>query len=234
MDHLPLATVVLSEMFFCEEYHEHLSCARLPQEQFLRHGALHRAEHRRRFGKQNLTPISAGSHNSKISLRMRSGSFSRSRPQARQHFLPVKVYDSSLIALARMDMNPCGTALEQIREYLHMSLWISAHRPTFRHFFEGDLSLGALLNGFRIANIEVGLPCLRTETPEFCRFLKLAFAPNHDILLNKDRHSSRILAGIGGALLKFSLVLLPGLGIGNESVRILPAAPHCLGAIACH
>jgi hypothetical protein len=75
-----------------------------------------------------------------------------------------------------MDMNPGCAALEQIRKNLHMKLGIGAHRPTFRHLFERNLSFGAVLNGFRIANIEIGFPGLRTETPELRRFIKLALA----------------------------------------------------------
>ena len=73
-----------------------------------------------------------------------------------------------------MDMNPRGTALEQIRQYLRMNLRIGPHRPTFRHFFDWNLNFGALLNGLRIADIEIRLPGLRTETPEFRRLLEFA------------------------------------------------------------
>jgi hypothetical protein len=131
-----------------------------------------------------------------------------------------------------MDMNPGGTALEQIREYLHMNLRISPHRPTFSHFFQGDLSFGAVLNSFRIANIEIGLPRLRTETPELRCLIKLVSAAHYNILFDKDRHSGGIFAGIRRSLLKFGLILLPGLWIGNESIGVLPAATHCLWSIA--
>src|ERR1700733_10987860 len=133
-----------------------------------------------------------------------------------------------------MDMNAGSTAVEQVREYLHMHLRIGAHGPTFRHCFQRNLSFGAVLNSFRITNIEVGLPGLRTETPEFRRLIQLAFATHYNVLLNKDRHWGGIFTSIRRSLLKFSFVLLPGLGVGNESIGVLSAATHCLRSIARH
>jgi hypothetical protein len=68
--------------------------------------------------------------------------------------------------LARMNMHPGCTALEKIREDLHMNFRISTHRPTLSHLLERNLRFGAVLNGFRVANIKIGFPGLRTETPE--------------------------------------------------------------------
>ncbi len=85
----------------------------------------------------------AGSFDFKIIRGFQSCGFFRNRPHARQHFLSVKIYYSSLIALARMDMNPGGAAFKKICEYLHVSLRIGSHRPTFCHFFEWNLSFSA-------------------------------------------------------------------------------------------
>src|ERR1700751_6061208 len=99
-----------------------------------------------------------------------------------------------------MNMHPGGAALEQIGENLHMNLGIGTYRPTLRHLFERNLRFGALLNGFRIANIEEGLPCLGAQPPESRRFFQFVFPPQYNDLLKKDGHWSRILAGIGCSL----------------------------------
>src|SRR5271165_1756171 len=108
---------------------------------------------------------------SRSSGEVQSGGFSRNRPQARQHFFPVKIYNSSLIVLARMDMNSGCAALEEIRKDLHVKLRIGAHGPAVGHFFKRHLSFGAVLNGLGIANVEIGFPGLRTETPELRSFI---------------------------------------------------------------
>ena len=88
-----------------------------------------------------------------------------------------------------MNMHPGCAALEQIGENLLMNLGIGTYRPTLRHLLERNFRLGAVLNGFRVANVEIGFPGLRTETPELCGLIELALAADYNVLLNADRAS---------------------------------------------
>src|SRR4051812_31961616 len=133
-----------------------------------------------------------------------------------------------------MNMDSGRPVLKEISQDLHVSFWIGPHRPAFRHFFERDLSIGAVLNGFRISDIEVGLPGLRPEAPKFRRLVEFIFPTDYHVLFDEDGHSRRIFPGISSAFLKFSFVFLPCLGIRNEPVSVLSAPTHCLWSIARH
>src|ERR1700760_3322694 len=117
-----------------------------------------------------------------------------------------------------MNVHDTGSTVEQFVDYLEVSRWLGANRPIGINLSKRDLGVGALLDGLGIADVVVRLECLRTEPPELGSNFRIFRVAHDDVLLDQHRHLRGIFSSSLGASVKFVLVLLPSLWIGNQTV----------------
>jgi hypothetical protein len=112
-----------------------------------------------------------------------------------------------------------------------MGTRIGSDRPALNHFLQRQFGFRPPADLCRVRNIIVAFKSFRPKTPEIGGLASVGLITDDDVMLDKDWHVFRRLAGRTSALFPFALVLLPGFWIGDQPVRVLPGQAHGFSAI---